>query len=470
MREKSVITRVVEVAGGVFAPGHLGELTRFVDFGLVDEVLAQHGGAGARVRVLPGRVTVFFVLALALFEGCSYRAVWGKLTASLTGLAPGFPAASSLTRARARLGAGPVRALFEQVAGPVGDPAGPGVCWRGWRTVAIDGTGLRVPDREQVTARYAKRSGAKRTAGYPLLRLVVLVETGTRAVIGAVFGPESVSEKTYALELAGRLDAGMLVLADAFFDAFPVLAALEARAGAFLVRSSATRTPRVERVLADGSYLTTLRGRRPKGGGQVPAMPARVIEARITVTYGHGAGRVARTECWRLITGLLDPETYPAADLIALYHERWQAETAYAQLKTSLLAGRVLRSCSTEMIEQELWAILTVYQLLIRARTTAAETGRIDPDRLSFTIAIETARDQTVLAAGINPDHAGAITRTLLANPHPAHQRQRLRARTVKTQSKYVSNHGKQPAKSQNYDLDISIGIFETGLPARPRT
>ena len=469
MQGKCVITRVVEVAGGVFAPGHLGELTRYVDFALVDRVLARHGGAGSRVRVLPGRVTVYFVLALALFESCSYRAVWGKLTGALTGLAPACPAVSSLARARARLGSGPVKALFEEVAGPVGDPGGPGVCWRGWHTVAIDGTHLRVPDLPAVTGRYRKRSSEKRTAGYPLLRLVCLIETGTRSVLKAVFGPEDASEKTYALELADRLEASMLVLADAFFDAFPILAMLDAHAGAFLVRSGASRTPRPEHLLPDGSYLATVRGKRVKGGARPPALPVRVIEARITVSLANGT---VRTEPWRLITDLLDPGAYPAPDLIALYHERWQAETTYAQLKTALLAGRVLRSRSPEMIEQELWAIMTVYQLLIHAVADAAQAGRIDTDRLSYTIALETARDQTILAEAIQPGpaHPSAITRNLLAKPHPARPRRRLRARTVKSSSKYWSNHGKQPAKSQNYTLDITIRIFEHGLPARPRT
>lgn len=150
---------------------------------------------------------------------------------------------------------------------------------------------------------------------------------------------------------------------------------------------------------------------------------------------------------------------------------RYRAKAAYAQLKTAILAGRVLRSCSTAMIEQEVWAILIAYQALVRALVAAADAGRIDPDRLSFTIALETARDQIVLAAGLWPDPAqpSAITRTLLANPHPARRRQRLRARTVKTISKYWSNHGKQPAKTQSYDLDITIGIFEHPLPAHPR-
>lgn len=469
MQGKCVIARVVEVAAGAFAPGHLGELTRFVDFAMVDRVLAGHGATGSRVRVLPGRVTVYFVLALALFEGCSYRAVWGKLTASLAGLAPSRVAPSSLSRARARLGPAVFRTLFEEVSGTVGTAAGPGVCWRGLRTVAIDGTSLQLPESGLVTVRYGKRRDTGRWTGYPLAYLAVLVETGTRAVIEAVFGPEDGTEKAMALRLCARLTPGMLVLADSGLDSFALLAAVRRRGAAFLVRASAARKPRRERVLADGSYLTTLRPGRTAGLPQDTTVPARVIDAHVTVRLSDGT---TRTQPWRLITSLLDPDAYPACDLVALYHERWQAETCYAQLKATLLAGRVLRSCTAEGIEQEIWAILTLYQLLVRQLAEAAAVDGTDTDRLSFTIALETARDQTVLAAGIFPDptHPSVITTRLLADPYPAHQRQRLRARTLKSFSTYISHHGRQPDRCLDYKLEITVKMFDHRLPARPRT
>jgi hypothetical protein len=118
LQEKSVITRTVEAAGGVYAPGHLGELTQIVDFVLVDAVIEETGSREKRLRLLPSRVVVYFVLALALFEDCSYRGVWGKLTAGLEGLPLVRPAVSSLSRARRRIGAAPLRRLFEILAGP----------------------------------------------------------------------------------------------------------------------------------------------------------------------------------------------------------------------------------------------------------------------------------------------------------------------------------------------------------------
>ncbi|MEJ8632467.1 transposase domain-containing protein [Streptomyces sp. MS2.AVA.5] len=215
MQEKSVIVRMIEVAGGVYAPGHVGELTQIVDFALVDAVLEETGTREKRLRLLPSRVVVYFVLALSLFEHDSYRTVWGKLVAGLEGLALVRPSVSSLSRARRRIGVAPLRRLFETLAGPVAARGQAGAFYRGLRTVAVDGTLLHVPDDEAITWRYPKRVGEKMEFGYPLLRLVVLVECGTRAVLAAAFGPESEGELPYARRLLGALDHSMLLLADA---------------------------------------------------------------------------------------------------------------------------------------------------------------------------------------------------------------------------------------------------------------
>lgn len=196
----------------MYAPGHLGELTQIVDFDLVDLVLQETGAREKRLRLLTARVVVYFTLALALFEHCSCRAVWGKLTAALGPLTPIHPAASSLARACRRLSAAPLRRLFETIAGPVAGPGQAGSFYRGLRTVALDGTCLHVPDDEQATWRYPKRVGGLLEFGYPLLRLVAVVECGTRAVLAACFGPEDEGELPYArrlppAELPERLDA-----------------------------------------------------------------------------------------------------------------------------------------------------------------------------------------------------------------------------------------------------------------------
>lgn len=446
----------------MFAPGHLGELTQVIDCELVDAVAAETGTVQKRVRLLPTRVVIFFVLALALFEDCGYLLVWGKLTASFRGLVR--PSASGLTCARRRVGPKPLAALFEAVSGPVGQPGMPGVWWRGLRMVAVDGTCLRAPDTAAVTAVYRKRRGAKVVWGYPLLRLSVLVECGTRALLGAVFGPDTVGEKAHACRLARHLRDGMLLLADAGYDSGKVLAQFAATGAQWLCRSGASRHPLIGRRLPDGSYLSVL----TTGAGLIDV---RVIEASVTVTYADGS---TRTQQWRLISSLLDDRRYPAGELIDLYHQRWEIETTYYSIKHSMLDGRVLRSQRADDIEQETWALLTVYQAIIRISVDAVAAARrrgLDPDRISFTIAAHTARDQVIAAAGIlTPDHhplTGAIGEAVLSNPLPP-RRRRIKARTKKiATSKYKPAGTVYPRTTISYTLHTQIMIMEEGLTAR---
>ncbi|WP_431955236.1 IS4 family transposase [Actinacidiphila sp. bgisy167] len=473
MQEKSAIIRTIETAAGVHAPGHLGELTQIVDFALVDAVLEETGAREKRRRLLPARVVVYFVLALALFEKCSYRAVWGKLTTSLGALAPIVPAASSLARARRRLGAAPLRRLFEALAGPVADRGQAGAFYRGLRTVALDGTHLHLPDDEQVTWRYPKRSGDTLEFGYPLLRLLVVVECGTRAVLAAAFGPEDEGELPYARRLLGCLNTSMLLLADAGFDAIEFLRDVTTSGAQFLVRSSARRRPTIQRRLPDGSYLARISGAYRAGQGYRP-LEVRVIEAWITITLDDGT---TRREPWRLVTSLLDHQRHPARELVELYHRRWQVETAYFSIKATMLDGRVLRSRSVPGLDQEVYALLVTYQALIRAAADAV-TGRPGPamERISFTVLLQAAVDQVISAGGILPpegepvDLLGAIGRTVLENLLPATPRQRVKARSRKNPtSKYGPNAGKHPQTAQSYTLTAEIHVMETGLAPRPR-
>ncbi|TWH69552.1 IS4 family transposase [Micromonospora olivasterospora] len=467
MQEKSVITRSIEVAGGVHAPGHLGELTQIIDFDLVDAVLEETGTREKRLRLLPSRVVVYFVLALALLDRCSYRATWGKLTAALAGLCLTRPSISSLSRARRRVGVAPLRRLFETLAGAVGLLGQPGVFYRGLRTVAIDGTHLHVPDEERVTWRYPKRVGDKLEFGYPLLRLLVVIECGTRALLAAAFGPETEGELAYARRLLGVLDRTMLLLADAGFDAAEFLRDVGATGAQFLVRSSARRCPTIQRRLPDGSYLARI------GYGSLPALIlVRVIEAQVTVTLADGS---LRREQWRLITSLTDHTRYPAHELVDLYHERWQAETTYFSIKATMLDGRVLRSRSIPGIEQEVYALLTAYQALIRAAADATCTQPgLDMDRISFTILIDAAADTITTASGILPgsstDLLGTIGHAALADLLPAWRRPRIKARSRKNPtSKYSPNAGQHPATTQTYTFHADITIFEKGLASRSR-
>jgi Insertion element 4 transposase N-terminal len=164
---QTVITRTVTVAGGRFAPGHLGELTQLVPFEMVDEALAQTNTVQSRIRALPSRVVVYLLLAACLFPELGYPGVWAKLTAGLSGLPVAAPTAGALAQARRRAGVAPLRFLFDLLRGPAALPGGAGTWWRGMLICAIDGTTLTVPDSPANLARFTKGGGHHGGTGYP---------------------------------------------------------------------------------------------------------------------------------------------------------------------------------------------------------------------------------------------------------------------------------------------------------------
>ena len=419
--DQSVIARVVRVAPGRFAPGHLGELTQQVPFEMVDAVLAQTGAVQSRIRVLPARVVVYLLLAGCLFAELGYGQVWHRLVAGLDGLAVAHPSPAALTQARRRLGAAPLRALFDLLRGPAAVPgAAAGVRWRGLLVCAIDGTIMTVADSPANLAVFteAARRRHRRVqlphaapAGPGLLRHPQRDRRGVRA--------DHQRRDQLRRRAAGSLRPGMIVLADRNFGAGALAAQICQAQAEFLIRvrtgRGAPKLP-VLRRCRDGSYLSRFGG-----------VPVRVIDAQITIATS--AGRA--TGGYRLITTLPDPRRYPAGDLVTLYHQRWDIETAYLELKSTILGGRVLRARTPAGVDQEVYALLVTYQILRTAMADATSTRPgTDPDRASFTIALHAARDQLIQAAGViagtTIDLAGTIGRRVLANldarPAAAHQ------------------------------------------------
>jgi hypothetical protein len=360
------VTRSITAAAGVYAPGHVGELTRYLPFELVDDVLSETKTVQRRLRDLPSRVGVYFVLALMLFSGLGYARVWRKLTAGLVGLELPSPSEKALRDLRRRLGPAPFKALFEVVAGPLGQPHTPGVCYRGMRTVAFDGcNSLKVPDTDRNRSWLGRIRYRMGFAGYPTIRMMALIETGTRAILGATLGSAGDrDEATLARRLLPLLQPNMLVLLDRAFDAAGFCKQLHGTSAKFLVRSRATRRPPVLAHLSDGSFLSDLHG-----------LSVRIIDAELTVTGADGS-RVR--DRYRLITTLLDHHNHPAAELVRLYHERWEIEIAYLELRHTILHGRVLRSQDRAGLEQQIWALLTVYQLLRMAMVRMAMVTAVE--------------------------------------------------------------------------------------------
>jgi len=444
-----VISREIVVAEGVFAPGHLGELTQIVPFEMVDAVLAGCGAAQRRLRKLPARVVVYLLLAAALFEECGYLAVWARLTAALGSLPLPTVTATGLWHARARLGVRPMRELFDLLRGPATAIRTAGARWAGLLVVAIDGTFLDVPDGPATRAWLGKGSNQYTAAsGYPQILLVALVACGTRAILDAAFGPRGGGETGHGQRLARSLRTGMVVLLDRGLSGNDFLGVIAGTGAAFLARLSATRKPPVLRRFPDGSFLSRL-----------GTVEVRIIECQITIATT--AGR--HTGVYRLATTLLDSRRHPAFELVKLYHERWEVESAYFALKKTMLGRRVLRSRTLPGIAQEIYALLALYQVIriAIADATTALPGT-DPDRASFSVALQAARDQVIQAAGVIAgtviDLVGAIGRAALNQPMPA-RRLRVSPRAVKRPlSRYA--YKSLRVDRHTYKATISIGIL----------
>jgi hypothetical protein len=441
--DNSVIQRTITVAGGRFAPGHLGELTQIIPFEMVDAVLTATNRVQARVRDLPSRVVVYLLLAGALFADQGYRQVWSRLVAGLSGLPVAQPGSSALAQARRRVGAAPLRALFDLLAGPAAGAAR----WRGLLVCAIDGTSMFVPDSASNLAAYGGQSGSHGGSGYPMLRLLAVVACGTRTVIDVVFGPYRIGETSYAPDVLRCLRPGMLLLADRNFAVTALAAQIHTTGAGLLIRAkNSRRLPRIG-SLTDGSWLS-----------MIGTVPIRVIDADIVVTMAgirhHGR--------YRLLTTLTDHRKFPARDLVELYHQRWEIETTYLQLKATMLDGRVLRAQTPPGVTQEVYALLCTYQALRLAMADA--TGSRDDlasDRASFTVALHIARDQVIHAAGViaaaTIDLVGTIGRAVLADLLPP-RRDRRSPRVVK---RAISKHRAKGAIDRtNYQTTITTKIL----------
>ncbi|WP_051942677.1 IS4 family transposase [Streptacidiphilus rugosus] len=305
-------------------------------------------------------------------------------------LAAVVPAKSALLGARRRLGPEAMRAVFERVAAPASSPATVGAFWRGLRTWAVDGLQLEVPDSTENRVFFGgpttrNSEGEIFVCGYPQARVVVLVETGTRAVRGARVGTYHDGERGLAGELAQLLGPGDLVLFDRGFSGVALWLDFLASGAAVVMRGKSNIARARTRPLPDGSYLAEMWEDGRVGQANAAHVTVRVIE------YTLGGEKI------RLFTSLLDVEVYPAAELAALYAERWQCEVGILQLKAlQMKRAAVLRSHHPDQVVQEIWAHLTLNHALTRLTTLIADARGQDPARISFVQVLKQVRRSVI--------------------------------------------------------------------------
>jgi hypothetical protein len=411
----------------------IGVLAGSVPRDVVDEAVAGCGVAARRADgKLPPHVMVYFAMAMALFADDDYEGVLARLAEPLSawGCWDGrwsMPGSSGITQARVRLGPDVLREVFARVARPVCDLLTRGGWLCGRRLVSVDGCELDVPDSPANAAAFGYASGAGRSA-FPKVRLVSLVETGSRAPIGAVLGPitgKGQGEVSLARTLFRQLESGMLVLADRNFYGWPGWCTAADTGADLLWRISVGGSCDIDlpvvATLSDGSWLTVLYASRMRTGerGQIlsaardpatrhridptRARLARVIEYQITHD-DTGHDDTGQPDVIRLVSTLLDPHEAPAGLLAAAYHQRWEHETGNDQLKTRLRGpGRVLRSKTPDMIHQEIYGYLLTQHALAALICQAATEADIDPDRIKFQRTLRIVRRRVADPATFSP-------------------------------------------------------------------
>jgi hypothetical protein len=379
----------------------LGVIARTFPVEEVRRVLAETGRASERRRDLPAHVMVYYAIALALYAGSSTREVLRCLLEGLRWLwgaeAVRVAGKSGISQARSRLGEAPLRRLYEQVVQPVAALATKGAWYRRWRLVSLDGSCLDLADTEENCRAFGRPEASRGASAFPQLRFVALVENGTHVLFGARPGGFAEGETTLAHDVLPALQPGMLCLADRQFFGRALWQEAAATGADLLWRVKRNlRLPREAR-LADGSYLTTIYPSQKDRRHRTRGVKVRVVEYRLE-------GVAGAEPLYRLVTTILGPVEAPAAELAALYHERWEIEGALAELKTHLRGARmVLRSKTPELVQQEFWGLLLAHFAVRGLMHEAALRAGEDPDRLSFLHAVRVVRRKLPLFAALPP-------------------------------------------------------------------
>lgn len=376
----------------------------------VQDVLNGMGRASARQRDLPAHVVVYYVIALGLYMQVSYREVLRCLLEGVQwlmdkGVDLKVAGKSSISEARTRLGWEPMRQLHDEIVQPIATESTRGAWFHHWRVVSIDGSTLDVPDEVENQKAFEKPRTPRGECAFPKIRFVALVENGTHVIFGSRMAPCEVGEATLAEEVLPRLKPGMLCLADRGFYSFRLWQMAKETGAELVWRLRKDLILPREKDLPDGSFLSTFyessADRQKKRNGVV----VRVVEYTLE-------GLQDSEPVYRLATTIPDPDQAPAKELAALYHERWEIETAFDELKTHLRGRQItLRSKTPDLVRQEFYGLMMAHYAIRGLMHEAALKEDVDPDRLSFMHAVRVIRRKMTRSASLPPSGPARVPR-----------------------------------------------------------
>ena len=386
------------------SPPTLDDFRKQIDPTWIDEALAATGTATVRRRRLPAEQVIWVVLGMGMFRDRPIEDVVSKLDLALPGAGSSI-ARSSVSQARDRVGSEPIRWLFERSASVWSTRSAEAHEWRGLKLYGIDGSTVRIPDTPENREAFGGQSGRKGSeSGYPMVRLAALMVLRSHLLAACSFGSYGSNEIQYAWPLLDTLPGNSLTILDrGFFGARFLMAIERGQNRQWLTRARSDLKFRVIKKFARGDELIEIK----------VSDHARRQDASLPESWQMRAVRYRRKgfPSQLLLTSLRDPNEYPAAELAELYHERWELELGYDEIKTELLdREETIRSRKPEGVKQELWGILLAYNLIRLEMARIAAEADVEPTRISFVEALRLIRDEWEWLSVTSP---GAIPKRL---------------------------------------------------------
>ncbi len=420
-------------------PEKFEDLRRHIDPEWIVQALQATGTASVRTRRLPAQQVVWLVIAMALFRDRPIHDIVTKLDLALPGSSPTV-APSTVAQARARLSPEPMQWLFSLCADQWAHSSARQYAWRGLSLYGADGTTLRVPDSADNARFFGYSQSVRGPSGYPLVRLVVLMALRSHLLASVSFGPYQTSEMAYAAQLWSSVPDDSLTIVDRLFFSAGILLPL-ARDGQnrhWLIRAKSNLRWRVLQRLGPTDALIEMNvsGEARK---KDPSLPRTFVLRALS--YQRPGFRPQT-----LLTSLVDPTLFPAAEIAGLYHERWELELGYDELKTEMLdREETIRSQSPAGVNQELWGIFVAYNLVRLEMERAADEAGVEPTRISFVAALRLICDEwlwcAIASPGAIPKHLKNLRASLKTLILPPRRPERRYPRAVKIK---MSNYSRK--------------------------
>ena len=360
----------------------------------IEQALQESGTATVRKRSLPAEQVIWLVLGMALFRNWSIRAVVKSLDLAFQSASHRAMSGSAVTEARARLGSEPLKWFFEGCAQPWAISIADRHRWRGLSVFAVDGTSVGVPDSAANREHFGGHGSGRGDSAYPLVRLVTLMVLRSHLQLAAKFGPYRTSELALAQELWPMLpDHSLTILDGGFLGAALLLSLQRGENRQWLIPARSNTVWKVVRSFADGDELVEMK----------VSAEARRKDASLPETWTARAVRYQRPgfRPRTLLTSLLDPKLHPAKEIVALYHERWELELGYNEVK--LEREESIRSRKMAGVRQGAVGLALAYNLVRLEMERVAHEAKVSPTRISIVTSLRYIRQALEIAGFISP-------------------------------------------------------------------